>query len=84
MLINQILVNWKNLPTNSSHLKSKADKLDVNKLVPAPIDLSKLIDVVKNNIVKIDVYIANIKNIADNISAITNLATDASLSGKIN
>ena len=65
-------------------MKSKVDKLDVNKLVPAPIDLNKLIDVVKNNIVKIGVYIANIKYIADNISAITNLATDASLSGKIN
>ena len=65
-------------------MKSKVDKLDVNKLVPTPIDLNKLIDVVKNNIVKIGVYIANIKYIADNISAITNLATDASLSGKIN
>ena len=65
-------------------MKSKVDKLDVNKLVPTPIDLNKLIDVVKNNIVKIGVYIANIKYIADNISVITNLATDASLSGKIN
>ena len=52
MLINQILINWKNVPTNSSHLKSKADKLDVNKLVPAPIDLSKLIDVVKMILLK--------------------------------
>ena len=84
MLINPILINWKNVPTNSSHLKSKVDKLDVNKLVPAPIDLNKLIDVVKNDFVKIDVYVAKIKNIADNISTITNLATDASLSGKIN
>ena len=65
-------------------MKIKVDKLDVNKLLPAPIDLNKLINVVKNNIVKIGVYIANIKYIADNISAITNLATDASLSGKIN
>ena len=79
MLINQVLINWKNVPTNSSHLKSKVDKLDNNKLVLAPIDLSKLID-----IFKIDVYIAYIKNIADNISVLTNLATDASLSGKIN
>ena len=84
MLINPILINWKNVPTNSSHLKSKVDKLDVNKLVPALIDLNKLIDVVKNDFVKIDVYVAKIKNIADNISTITNLATDASLSGKIN
>ena len=28
----------KNLPTNLSNLKSKVDKLDVDKLVPVPID----------------------------------------------
>ena len=84
MLINQILINLKNVPINSSHLKCKVDKLDVNKLVPAPIDLNKLINVVKNDIVEIDVYVAKIKNIADNISTITNVATDASLSGKLN
>ena len=33
-------------------MKSKAYKLDVDKLVPAPIDLSKLTHVVKNDIVK--------------------------------
>ena len=61
MLINPILINWKNVPINLYHLKSKADRIDVNKLVPAPIDLNKLIDVVKNDIVKIDVYIATSK-----------------------
>ena len=30
----------------------KADKLDVDKLVPFPVDLSKLSDVVKNCIIK--------------------------------
>ena len=30
-----------------SNLKSKVDKLNVDKLVPIPVDLSKLIDVVK-------------------------------------
>ena len=30
-------------------MKSKVDKLDVGKLLPAPVDLSKLSDVVKNN-----------------------------------
>ena len=84
MLINQILINWKNVRSYLSNLKSKADKLDVDKLVPAPVDLSKLIDVIKKWYCEKDVYIANIKNIADNISAITNLATDASFSGKIN
>ena len=52
MLINQILVNWNNVRSYLSNFKSKADKLDVDKLVPAPIDLSELIDVVKNDIVK--------------------------------
>ena len=30
------------------NLKSKVDKLDVHKLVPVPVDLSKLSDPVKN------------------------------------
>ena len=33
-------------------MKSKADKLDADKLVPAPVDLSQLSDAVKNDIVK--------------------------------
>ena len=33
-------------------MKSRVDKLDVNKLVPAPVGLNKLSDVVKNDIVK--------------------------------
>ena len=33
-------------------LKSKVDKLDVNKLAPVPVDLSKLSEVVKTNVVK--------------------------------
>ena len=40
------------VPTVLSTLKSKVDKLDVNKLVPIPLDLSKLNDVVKSNAVK--------------------------------
>ena len=33
-------------------LKTEADKLDVDKLVPIPVDLSKLSDVVKNDVIK--------------------------------
>ena len=33
-------------------MKIKVDKLDINKLVPVPVDLSKLSDVVKNVLVK--------------------------------
>ena len=38
------------LKTNFASLKTEVDKLDIEKL--APVDLSKLSDVVKNNIVK--------------------------------
>ena len=44
------------LKTNLAHLKTEADKLDIDKLVPVPVDLSKLSDVVKNDVVKKDVY----------------------------
>ena len=37
-------------------MKSKADKLDVDKLVPVPVDLSKLSDVVKMMLIK-EMYI---------------------------
>ena len=74
----------KNVPTNLSHLKSKVGKLDVDKLVLVPIDLSRLSDAVKNGVVKKDVYNAKIKNIEDKIPDITNLATNASLNAKIN
>ena len=36
------------MPTNSCNLKNKLDKLEVDKLVPVPLDSSKLSDVVKN------------------------------------
>ena len=42
------------------NLKSKVDKLDIDKLVPVPVDLSKLSNVVKNDVVKKDVY--NVKS----------------------
>ena len=42
----------KNVPTTLSNLKSKVDKSDVDKLVPVPVDLSKLSDVVKNDFVQ--------------------------------
>ena len=48
-------------------MKSKVDKLDVAKLVPAPVDLSKLSDLI-TNAVKKDVHNAKIKDIEDKIS----------------
>ena len=40
------------LKANLANLKTEVDKLDFNKLVPVPVDLSKLSDVVKNDVVK--------------------------------
>ena len=66
-------------------MKSKVDKLDVDKFVPVPIDLSKLSDVVKkNDIIKKDAYNAKIKNIEDNLPNITNLATKTTLNPNAN
>ena len=44
------------LKTNLANLKTEVDKLDIDKLVPVPVDLSKLSDVVKNDVVKKNVY----------------------------
>ena len=66
----------KNVQSNLSNLKSKVDKLDVHKLVPVAVDLSKVIDIAKND--------AKIKSIQDKIPDITNLATNTTLNAKIN
>ena len=53
------------LKTNLANLKAEVDKLDVDKLAPVPLDLSKLSDVVKN-VVKKTVYyklVAKVNNI---------------------
>ena len=64
-------------------MKRKVDKSDVDKLLPVPVDLSKLSDLVKNDVVKKDVYNAMKKNIEDEITDITNLATKTTLNAKI-
>ena len=43
-----------------SNLKSKGDKVDIDKLTPVSIDLSKLSNVVKNDVVKKTEYNAKI------------------------
>ena len=60
-------------------MKNKVDKLDVDKILPVPVDLSKLSDAVKSDFVKKNVYNAKIKNIEDKIPNITNLATKTAL-----
>ena len=42
--------------TNLANLKTEVDKLDIDKLVPVPVHLSKLSDLVKNDVVKKYVY----------------------------
>ena len=54
------------LKTNLSSLKTEVDKLDINKLLRVPTDLSKLFNVVKNGVVKKAVYnklVAKVDNI---------------------
>ena len=57
-------------------MERRVDKLDVDKLIPVPVDLSKLSDVVKNDVLKKDVYNSKMKNIEDKTPNITNLATN--------
>ena len=52
--------------TNLANLKTEFDKLDIDKLVPVPVDLSKLSDFVKNDVIKKAVYnklVAKVDNI---------------------
>ena len=44
------------LKTNLANSKTEADKLEIAKLAPVPVDLSKLSDVVNNDVVKKAVY----------------------------
>ena len=70
--------------TNSNNLKIKVDKLGVDQLVPVPVDLSKLSDVVKNSVVKKDAYMLKQKKIEDEISDITNVDTNTTFNAKTN
>ena len=54
------------LKTNLASLKTEVDKLDIDKLKPVPVDLSKLSDLVKNDVAKKDAYnklVAKVDNI---------------------
>ena len=54
------------LKTNVASLKTEVDKLDIDKLVAVPVDLSKLSDIVKNDVVKKTLYdklVAKVDNI---------------------
>ena len=54
------------LKTNLASLKTEVDKLDIDKLAPVPVGLSKLSDVLKNDVFKKNVYdklVAKVNNI---------------------
>ena len=57
------------LKTNLANLKTEVDKLDIDKLVPVPVDLSKLGDVVKMVLLK-NVYDKLVEKV-DNIDLMT-------------
>ena len=55
--------------TNLANLKTEVDKLDIDKLAPLSVDLSKLSDVVKNDDFKKTVYdklVAKVNNFDTN------------------
>ena len=68
------------LKTNFASLKTEVDKLDIDKLKPIPNHLSKLSNVVKNDVVKKAVYnklVANVDNIDTSDFVLkTNYSTD--------
>ena len=70
--------------TNLAALKSEVDKIDVDKLKTAPVDLAKLTNAVENDVVKKTVYDTKVtsteaqivgltKNTVDNLADITKL-----------
>ena len=56
------------LKANLANLKTEVDELDIDKLVPVPVDLNKLTDVVKNDAEKTvhDKLVAKVNNIDTN------------------
>ena len=69
------------LKTNLTTLKTEFDQLDIDKLVPVPVDLSKQSDVVKNNVVKKNGYnklVAKVNNIDTDKSELVNKIPDTS------
>ena len=58
------------LKTNLANLKTEVDKLDIDKFAPVPVDLSKLSDVVRNDVVKKTVSNKLVAKV-DNIDIVT-------------
>ena len=75
------------LKTNSASLKTEIDKLDIDKLAPVPVDLSKLSDAVKHDVVKKAAYdqlATKVNNIDTSASTLKNkYQTDLEVSNRI-
>ena len=67
------------LKTNLADLKTEVDKLDIGRLVPVPVDVSKLSAAVKNDVIKNTDYNAKIIGIENKISDVTTLSTKTAL-----
>ena len=57
--------------TNLAALKTEVDKIDADKLKTAPVDLAKLTNAVKNNVVKKTDYNAKVTSIEAQIAGLT-------------
>ena len=62
--------------TNLAALKSEVDKIDTDKLKTAPVDLAKLTNTVKNDVVKKTDYNAKVTSIEAQIAGLTKNAVD--------
>ena len=63
------------LKTNLANLKTEVDILDIDKLVTVPTDLSKLSNVVKNDVIKKTDNNAKITETENKIPNVSNVAT---------
>ena len=62
--------------TNLAALKSEVDKIDADKLKTVPVDLAKLSNVVKNEVVKKADYNTKVTNIESQLVGVTKNAVD--------
>ena len=62
--------------TNLAALKSEVDKIDTDKLKTVPTDLSKLSNVVKNDVVKKTDYNTKVTSIENQIAGVTKNTVD--------
>ena len=62
--------------TNLAALKSEVDKIDVDKLKTAPVDLAKLTNAIENDLVKKNVYNTKETSIETQIAGLTNNTVD--------